>query len=349
MRRLPEPPFAAALMMPAWLGDAVMASALLAPLAALSGGPVQLWCRPTQRALFAGQPQVAEIVDYDPHGRHRGLAGLGRLRAELDQGARRPRALWLVPDSFSAALAARAAGVPARIGFRGQGRDLLLSHRLPGPVDRRRHWIEARAGLLTPFMAEPVPHWQPQLRVAPAAAARVEARLAVAGVEAGRSIVLVPGATFGPAKRWPGFAALGPLLPPDFALLIAGVPAERALCAQLAAALAGRGRQVVDLCGALALDELAALLGLARCTVSNDTGPMHLAAAVGGRVLGLFQSTAPEWTAPRGAAARWLAAAVDCRPCFARSCPLPARICGEAIRAAAVRAAIADWLAPEAA
>ena len=349
MRRLPEPPFAAALLMPAWLGDAAMASALLAPLAALSGGPVQLWCRPTQRALFAGQPQVAELIDYDPRGRHHGLAGLRRLRAELDQGAQRPRALWLVPDSFSAALAARAAGVPARIGFRGQGRDLLLSHRLQGPVDRRQHWIDARAGLLTPFLAESVSDWQPRLSVAPEAAARVQARLAAAGVEAGGSIVLVPGATFGPAKRWPGYAALGQLLPSDFALLIVGAPAERALAGELARGLAERGRQVVDLCGVLALDELAALLSLARCTVSNDTGPMHLAAAVGGRVLGLFLATAPEWTAPRGPAARWLAAAVDCRPCFARNCPLPAQLCGEAIRPEAVRAAIADWLAPEAA
>jgi heptosyltransferase-2 len=349
MLRLPEPPFGAALLMPAWLGDAVMASALLPPLASLSGGPVQLWCRPTQRTLFAGQREVADIQDYDPRGKHRGLAGLQRLRAELGASGRLPRAVWLVPDSFSAALAAWATGVPARIGFGGQGRGLLLSHRLRAPQDRRRHWIDGRAGLLAPFLAGPTEGWQPCLGVEPTAVARVEGRLTALGVRAQRAIILVPGATYGSAKRWRGFAALGRQLPADAALLIAGVPAEAAIAAELARELAAGGRQVVDLCGALDLGELAALLQLARCTVTNDTGPLHLAAAVGGRVLGLFLSTAPEWTAPRGAAARWLAATVPCRPCFARECPLPAQICGDAISAAAVRAAIADWLAPEAA
>jgi len=347
MRRLPEPPIAAALLMPAWLGDAVMASALVAPLAALSGGPVQLWCRPAQRALFAGQPQVAEILDYDPSGRHRGPAGWGRLRREVKASAHAPRALWLVPDSFSAAWSAAVAGVPARVGFAGQGRDLLLSHRLAGPRDRQTHWIDGRAGLLAPFMSGPASGWQPGLTVSGQARARLEARLAALGVAPARAIVLVPGATFGPAKRWPGFAELGRLLPADFALVIAGAASERELGGELARALAQPGRPIVDLCGALDLGELAALLSLARCTVSNDTGPMHLAAAVGGRVLGLFLSTVPAWTAPRGPAARWLAAAVPCRPCFARDCPLPAQVCGEAISPKAVRAAIADWLAPE--
>jgi heptosyltransferase-2 len=185
--------------------------------------------------------------------------------------------------------------------------------------------------------------------VDPAAAARLAARLEARGVAAARSVVLVPGATYGPAKRWPGFAALAQSLPAALSVLIAGAPAERALCGELRAALAREGRAVVDLCGELDLAQLAALLAAARCTISNDTGPMHLAAAVGGRVLGLFLSTAPEWTAPRGPSARWLAAAVPCRPCFARDCPLPAQLCGEAISATAVREAIADWLAPEAA
>jgi heptosyltransferase-2 len=349
MLRLPEPPFDAALLMPAWLGDAVMASALLPPLAALSGGPVQLWCRPAQRALFAGQPGVATLQDYAPGGAHRGWPGLRRLRAELRAGAGRPQALWLVPDSFSAALAGWVAGVPLRIGFAGQGRDLLLSHRLPAPQGRSRHWIDGRAGLLAPFRAGSGDGWQPRLAVDPQAAARVAARLAAQGIAAGQAVVLVPGATYGPAKRWPGFAALGRALPAGVALLIVGAPEERPLAAALARDLAAAGRQALDLCGSLDLAELAALLAAARCTVSNDSGPAHLAAAVGGRVLSLFMSTAPAWTAPRGPAARWLAAAVECRPCFERRCPLPAQRCGEAIEVTAVQAAIADWLAPEAA
>lgn len=330
--------------MPAWLGDCAMASALVAPLAARSGAPVQLWCRPAQRALFVADPAVGEILSYDPQGAHRGLAGLRRFRRSVRESRLRPAALWLVPDSFSSALAGAVSGVPRRIGYCGQGRRALLTQRLGAPPRRERHWLDERGALLAPFLDAAVPAWQPRLAVAPAAAASLAARLAGEKLAAGRCVVLVPGATYGPTKRWPGFAALGAALPAELALLVVGAPPERALCGELSAALGAAGRHVLDLCGALDLDELAALLAAARCTVSGDTGPMHLAAAVGGRVLGLFLSTSPEWTAPRGAAARWLAAAVPCRPCFARECPLPAQVCATAITPAAVQAAIADWL-----
>lgn len=344
MSALPKPPFTAALLMPAWLGDCAMASALIAPLAALSGAPVQLWCRRAQRVLFLADPAVGEVLDYDPRGAHRGLAGLERFRAAARESRLRPAALWLVPDSFSSALAGVASGVRRRIGYGGQGRDLLLTQRLALPPKRERHWLEERGGLLAPFLAAAAPAWQPRLTLAPAAAQRLHARLAAAGVAAERCVVLVPGATYGPTKRWPAFAALGAALPSEWTLLVVGAPEERALCAELARSLAGAGRRVLDLSGSLDLGELAALLGAARCTVSGDTGPMHLAAAVGGRVLGLFLSTSPEWTAPLGPAARWLAAAVPCRPCFARRCPLPDQHCATAITPAAVQAAIADWL-----
>jgi len=344
MSALPEPPFAAALLMPAWLGDCALASALIPSVAALSGAPIQLWCRPAQRALFACDPDVGEVLAYDPRREHRGLAGLWRLRRAVQRSRLRPAALWILPDSLSSALAGAVSGVRLRIGYSGQGRTALLSRRLGPPPRREGHWLEERARLLAPFLPSGPPDLQPRLHLDPAAAARLAAKLAARELDAARCVVLVPGATYGPTKRWPGFAALGAALPAGLPLLVVGSAAERPLAAALATALAAQGRAALDLCGALDLGELAALLAQARCTVSGDTGPMHLAAAVGGRVLGLFLSTSPEWTAPRGPQARWLVADLACRPCFARACPLPVQRCGEAIAAQTVRAAIADWL-----
>lgn len=340
-----EPPFRAALLMPSWLGDSVMASALIRPLAELSGGQLQLWCRPGQAALFAAHGEVGDILAFDPKGRHRGPLGLLRLRRELRAGAFRPDAIWILPDSFSAALAARSAGVPRRIGRASEGRGALLTDRLPAGRDRGRHWIDEQSDLLA-LWREPEnadgAEWAPELPVSAEADGALLGRLAALDLAAEATCTIVPGATYGPAKRWPGFADFLRLLPKSLTPVIVGSPAERELCQELEAAV-GAGR-CVNLCGALDLAELAALLARTRFTVSNDTGPMHLAAAVGGRVLGLFLSTDPAWTAPRGVQVRWLAADVDCRPCFERSCPLPEMICAPRIDAWALRGTLADWL-----
>ncbi len=345
----PEPsaPFQAALMMPAWLGDCVMASALISPLAERAGGKLQIWCRPAHRKLLENDPDVAEILDFDPKGEHSGLIGLARWRKRVGGAELNPEFVWVLPDSFSAALSARAAGVKRRVGRVGQGRDFLLTDRCPDPPRRMRHWIEELAPLLPESCFADRPTFEPRIHVSEAATAAIAARLGDSGLRAADVCVLVTSATYGPAKCWTGFSDLVPLLPEGLTPVLVGSEQEGAHTAELATAMREGGRTCLDLAGVLDLGELAALLASARFVVSNDTGPMHLAAAVGGRVLGLFLSTDPVWTAPRGPQARHLAAEVDCRPCFERRCSLREMICDGSIDAWALRGALADWLEPD--
>jgi heptosyltransferase-2 len=346
MRPLPEPPFHAALLAPTWLGDSVMSTALLAPLAALSGHPVQVWARPAFRTLFAGLASVSRVLPFDPKGRHRGWRGLRRWRRDV-AAAGIPEAVWILPESFSAALAARISGTPLRLGWAGQGRNWLLSHAPAFPGRRhQRHWIVEQAQLLPPpaRAAEDQPALQPELPLRANQRDAALALLAELDLEPARCCALVPGATYGPAKRWPGFSELAARLPAELTPLLIGGPGDRSVLDALGQSLRERGRVHHDLGGRLELMELAALLREVRFTVSNDTGPMHLAAAAGGRVLGLFASTSPAWTAPVGPAARVLSSHVPCSPCLERHCPLREMICMDALGVERVLDALGDWI-----
>ena len=345
MSSLPEPPFRAALLTPAHLGDCVMSTALLAPLAGLSGQGVEVWCRPGHEPLFGGHPAVVAVRAVEPKGRHRGPVGLLRARRDLGGAARALDALWIVPDSLSTALLAAASGVRRRVGFGGQGRGALLTRNLGPPPGRERHWIDGRAGLLADG-ATSASGLQPAVHPTADATARARDRLQREDVPLDGFAVFVPGAVFGPAKRWTQFAELARVIPQELWVLVLGSAEEAALCRALTESLRAQGRRALALAGALDLGELSALLREARFVVSNDTGPMHLAAAVGGRVLGLFLSTSTQWTAPRGPSVRWLAADVPCRPCFNRVCPLPAMHCDTAVTPWDVRGALADWFEP---
>jgi len=343
-----EPPFRAALLAPSWLGDSVMATALPPLLAARCGGPVDVWARPVWAPLFEGAPGVDRVLVFDPKGAHRGPAGLWRWRRRVQMAGDPPAVAWILPDSLSSALAALAAGTRRRVGRPGDGRSGLLTDvARPAVAPRSRHWIAEQADLLRRGPGRPADEHgdlAPRVIVAPSAERTLEAKLEECGATARDSAVFVAGATYGPAKRWPGYAALGRSLPPDLTLLLVGSAAERDVLAPLARDLAAAGRSCHDLAGALTIPELAALLAAARFTVANDTGPMHLAAAVGGRVLGLFCSTSPAWTAPVGPRSRWLDAGADCAPCFRRRCPEHEARCLAAITPGRVLADLGDWL-----
>ncbi|MBN2170775.1 MAG: glycosyltransferase family 9 protein [Candidatus Krumholzibacteriota bacterium] len=343
-----DPPFRAALLAPSWLGDSVMATALPPLLAARCGGPVEVWARPAWAPLFQGAPDVDRVLIFDPKGAHHGGTGLRRWRRQAAAAGDPARAVWILPDSLSAALAAWAAGTPRRVGRAATGRSLLLTDPVRDDAPRRqRHWIAEQADLLRAGPGRTVDgpgDLSPRVAATAEASQALEKKLDEMGVSPYDCCVYVAGATYGPAKRWPGFAALGGLLPPGLTLLLVGAASERDTLAPLARDLVAAGRSCRVMAGALSIPELAALLRAARFTVANDTGPMHLAAAVGGRVLGLFCSTSPAWTAPVGPQARWLDAGAGCAPCFRRRCPEHEARCLAAIAPQRVLAALGDWL-----
>jgi heptosyltransferase-2 len=228
---------------------------------------------------------------------------------------------YVLPNSLKSALVPLLAGIPRRVGYLGEARVGLLTHRLKNPGHK-----PPMVAFYSALSGEPgVEQDRPRLQVP---AGEVEAALATHGLERGGYDVFAPGAEYGSAKRWPAahFAALAATLPRPAVLL--GSAKEAALCAEIAA-VAGVGR-CVDLAGRTPLMAAFALIAGAHAVVSNDSGLMHVAAALQVPQVALFGSSSPLHTPPLNARAQvlWLKQSpdylppLDCSPCFSRECPL---------------------------
>ena len=215
------------------------------------------------------------------------------------------------------------AAVPIRWGYRTDLRGPLLEPGVPAPGGHERHQLRDYDRLLRAMGSKPDPTALPRLEPGRAAAERAAAALADAGGDAEPRVALFAGTAFGPSKRWPAerFGELARRLVEDEGLpvaLLAG-PGEEELAAKVAAA-AGVAPPILG--PDLDLAELAALLARFELLVTNDSGPMHLAAAVGTRCVALFGPTDPRRTAPLGEGHQVLWTNRWCSPCFKKRCPL---------------------------
>jgi len=245
------------------------------------------------------------------------------LRGQFDRAV-------VCPNSLKSALIPWWAGITERVGYHGESRWGLLSTRLPNPSKTDRPPMVAFYGALSGesgFDAE-----QPQLSIAPA---EVDAALASSTLARGAYAVLVPGAEYGPAKRWPTahFAQLASQLAQTRgqAIVLLGSANDVPACAEIAQSMLASGAgSCLNLSGRVGLSEAMALVSAARGVVSNDSGMMHVAAAFGVPQVAIFGSSSPLHTPPLSAHARvvWLKddphyqPALDCAPCFERVCPL---------------------------
>ena len=227
---------------------------------------------------------------------------------------------WLLPNSFRSAIAPWLAGIPERIGYDTDHRGALLTRALI-PASRTEHQLRDYDVLLRSRGIEPDPE-PPRLPVTAKALDRAASSLEATGFDRDEPLALLaPGAAFGWTKRWPPdrYGALGDLLHArGLACAVVIGPGEEALGAAVAAAARAR----LPVLGA-DLDplELAALFSCARVVVANDSGPMHLAAAVGVPVVAFFGPTDPGRTAPTGSPSRVLDRYVFCSPCYLKECP----------------------------
>lgn len=320
--------------LPNWLGDVVMGAPTLAAVArALPGAEVTAQVIAPFVPLARMLPGVTRAEAALPV---RGLreawrAGRGLARRGFD-------AALVMPRGVRAALAPRLARIPVRVGFGGRGRGLLLTHGVRGWRSLRSAHRSAFYGALAlPFCATlsgPL-----ELTPEPGALEAAEALLARLGRRGERPLIaLEPGARYGPAKCWPPerFGELARLLlDADVDVVTVGTEKTRDVERQVART-AGPGL----LCAAGKTDDLQALVGLlaqSNLLVTNDTGPMHLAAALGTPVLALFGATDPVVSGPSGAGPRRvLLDAEPCSPCFLRDCPIPGHPCLSKIGAARV-------------
>ncbi len=226
---------------------------------------------------------------------------------------------WLLPNSFRSAVAPFLAGIPERIGFATDRRTALLTRALPPPPGTA-HQLRDYDSLLQARGVTPDID-PPRLPLPEKSVALAREALTASGLPAGEAAMLAPGAAFAWTKRWPPahWGRLAALLRESgvASALVIG-PGEEAIAAE---AVLAAGFPVPVLGADLDPLALAALLAFARIVVANDSGPMHLAGAVGTPVVALFGPTDPGRTAPSGSPAKVLDRYVFCSPCFLKECP----------------------------
>ena len=319
-----------------WVGDSVMAiPALREVRRLLPRAHITLLVLPWVSDIYQGSPWVNAVWLYDREGRHAGTAGRFRLVRKLARGGF--DAALLLQNAFEAALLTRLAGIPLRAGYRRDARGWLLTHAVSiDPRLKARHQtyyyldlVERLAGRER-ALDDPSPAHEktaPDLPLRPEDHALARQRLEQEGVRfQGKVIGVHPGAAFGSAKRWmeDRFAqVLDRLIRTHGAeAILFGSRQERpvseAICGHMAA------RPLV-LSGRTTLSELIAMIACCDLFITNDSGPMHLAAALGIPTLALFGSTDQVATGPLGPTAVVLNKNVECSPCLLRECPIDHR------------------------
>ena len=309
---------------PSWVGDTVISQSLLKLL---------LQQNPTAKIDYLAPPWTLPLLARMPEVRHGISNPLGHGAVRF--GARHALGKTLreehydhalvLPNSWKSALIPWSARIPLRTGFRGEARwGLLNDLRQLDPVALPQ-MVQRFAALALPAGATlpaslPIPALQ-------STTGQQQALLARLGLNTDKSkdkpvIAFCPGAEYGPAKRWPAahFATLARMLAArGCSVWLVGSPKDHAVAETIAQGAAGA---CINLCGKTDIAEAADLLAAARLVVTNDSGLMHIAAAVGRPVIALYGSSSPQFTPPLSPNACVLNLEMECSPCFKRECPL---------------------------
>lgn len=312
-----------------WVGDTVMSLPALAALRArFTQAEIVVVAKPWVSDLYRNHPAVSRQIVYDPEGEHRGPRGFWKLVEALR--AERFDAAILFQNAFQAAWMAWRAGIPVRVGYGWEGRSRFLTEAVE-PVSPAAYSHQADSYLQLLFRAgiidRPGPIREIRLFLDEAEKAWAAKHLESLGLEGPRFLIgLNPGAAFGPAKRWlpERFRELADQLVGAFQadVIIFGSRAEKPLAEAIGQAMK---RAPTVLAGQTTLRQLMALMGECRLFVTNDSGPMHLAAALGVPLVAVFGSTDERATGPLGPRVRIVKHHVPCSPCGLRECPIDFR------------------------
>jgi heptosyltransferase-2 len=302
---------------PNWVGDSVLAWPVLESLKQ-NFPQADLWvaAKDWVKDLFASNPFVEGVIALSGDWKKTWDQAAGIRGGAFDTGL-------LLTNSFASALLFYLARIPQRWGYATDGRGPLLTRALrPRNEDPPRHQARYYMDLLAGLGFKPGPGLI-RLSVRPEEKEAARRRLLTLGLEPRKPLVILsPGASYGPAKRWPArrFAELAELLQKrkNAELLIIGAADEAGIADSISSFLE---KKPAVLAGQTTLPELLGLATLAALFISNDSGPMHLANALGVPVVGIFGPTDPAVTGPAQQPARVIKKDVPCWPCFYRKCP----------------------------
>lgn len=312
---------------PNWIGDAVMAQPLLRRLRALHPDrPIDVlaptWVAPVWRAM-----REVDTVIESPF-KHGSLQWKERKEFAKMLKERGYEDSYVLPNTLKFALIPWLASIPRRVGYKGEMRYGLVNVMHHDEKDAPRPMAQFYAALADkPVRNLPRPEKlpEPEMIVDPKEADAAIARL---GLPAGTYVAFAPGAEFGPAKRWPApyFAELAKTIRanrPDAQILLLGSPKDRAVCDEITAIVP----EAHNLAGSTSLSEAIALISRAAAVVTNDSGLMHIGAALGRPVVAIYGPTDPRHTPPLSELAKILWLHIECSPCQQRECPLGHQNC----------------------
>jgi heptosyltransferase-2 len=319
-----------------WVGDAVMATPAIGVLReCFPRAELTVLANPLVSQLFSPHAWVDRVITFDRNGVHRGLRGRLRLVAEVRKHSF--DVAVILPNSFDSALIPWLAGIPARLGKSSDGRGFMLTGRYrPDTAYHSGHEVIYYLDLLRSFSLTGQAA-TPYLTTTPDEDREAAAQLAEQGIPTGTYLLGInPGATFGSAKRWypERFAETARQLAERWAakIVVFGGPGETDIAGDIEQRLAG---ECLNLAGRTSLRQLMALIKRCDFLVTNDSGPMHIAAAFGVPLTAIFGPTDDSGTSPYSNKAVIVRKDVDCAPCKLRECPTDHR-CMTAVTAADV-------------
>jgi len=305
-----------------WVGDAILTTpAVRAVRKDFPDAEITMLAKPWVAPVFYNSPHVDHVFRYEAEGRHRGWLGKARLVKALRKG--KFDLAILFQNAFEAAMLTYLAGIPNRLGYDTDQRRFLLTHRIKmAPRLKQIHEIDYYLGILAAVGLK-LDGRDLMLRLTERERSRAREILRKQHITRGDTLVGVsPGATFGSAKRWPPerYGALCDKIYESHGvrIIIFGGPGEEATGRRVSEAMK---HPTVNLCGKTTLRETAALIERCRLFVTNDSGLMHVAAALSVPLIAIFGSTNPITTGPSSVKSRVVRALVSCSPCLKPECP----------------------------
>lgn len=318
-----------------WVGDAIMTTPAVRTIRRnYPDARITLLALPWVADVFRASPHIDHIILYDRGGHHKGLPGKFILARELRK--ENFDAAILLQNAFEAALITFLARIPVRAGYTTDARGLLLSHGVRKKPDiKHRHQVHYYQEMLQGVGLEPGPD---ELELHLVDDDVLWAAGHVNQFAAGRKVKVIginPGAAYGPAKCWPvtKYAALARQLcsDPDVLIIVFGTGADQAAAKQIADAASDQTR-VIDLTGQTTLGQAMAAIHLCNVFVTNDSGLMHVSAALQVPTVAIFGSTDHIATAPFSENASIVRIDLDCSPCLKTHCPKKHFRCMEEIQ-----------------